>query len=119
VRSVGKANVLDVSQLWRDLITELSSECSDVELSHMYLCLDNVAMQMIRNPKQFDTVVTGNTFGDIQSDTASMLVGSLGVLPSASLGDGLGPGLFEPEHESTPDIAGRIRRTQLLSCCRR
>lgn len=103
--SVDKANVLDVSQLWRNVVSELSSEYSDVELSHMYV--DNAAMQLIRYPKQFDTVVTGNIFGDILSDAASMLVGSLGMLPSASLGDGSGPGVFEPVHGSAPDIAGQ------------
>lgn len=102
--SVDKANVLDVSQLWRNVVTELSADYSDVELSHMYV--DNAAMQLIRYPKQFDTVVTGNIFGDILSDAASMLVGSLGMLPSASLGDGTGPGVFEPVHGSAPDIAG-------------
>lgn len=102
--SVDKANVLDVSQLWRDRITEISVDYPDVELSHMYV--DNAAMQLIRYPKQFDTVVTGNIFGDILSDAASMLVGSLGMLPSASLGDGSGPGVFEPVHGSAPDIAG-------------
>lgn len=103
--SVDKANVLDVSQLWRDVVTELSPTYPDVELSHMYV--DNAAMQLIRNPKQFDTIVTGNIFGDILSDAASMLVGSLGMLPSASLGDGSGPGVFEPVHGSAPDIAGQ------------
>lgn len=103
--SVDKANVLDVSQLWRDRMTEMSVDYPDVELSHMYV--DNAAMQLIRYPKQFDTVVTGNIFGDILSDAASMLVGSLGMLPSASLGDGSGPGLFEPVHGSAPDIAGK------------
>jgi len=103
--SVDKANVLDVSQLWRERVIEVSKEYSDVELSHMYV--DNCAMQLIRWPKQFDTIVTGNMFGDILSDEASMLVGSLGMLPSASLGDGSGPGLFEPVHGSAPDIAGK------------
>jgi 3-isopropylmalate dehydrogenase len=102
--SVDKANVLDVSQLWRDVVTELSPQYASVELSHMYV--DNAAMQLIRCPKQFDTIVTGNIFGDILSDAASMLVGSLGMLPSASLGDGTGPGVFEPVHGSAPDIAG-------------
>lgn len=103
--SVDKANVLDVSQLWRDIMNEISSEFPSVELSHMYV--DNCAMQLIRWPKQFDTIVTGNIFGDILSDAASMLVGSLGMLPSASLGDGSGPGVFEPVHGSAPDIAGQ------------
>mmetsp|Transcript_12564 Transcript_12564/g.15803 ORF Transcript_12564/g.15803 Transcript_12564/m.15803 type:complete len:416 (-) Transcript_12564:7-1254(-) len=102
--SVDKANVLDVSQLWRDVVTDvISSDFPDVELSHMYV--DNAAMQLIRWPKQFDTMVTGNIFGDILSDEASMLVGSLGMLPSASLGES-GPGVFEPIHGSAPDIAG-------------
>lgn len=103
--SVDKANVLDVSQLWRDVVNELAPEYKDVEVSHMYV--DNAAMQLIRWPKQFDTIVTGNIFGDILSDAASMLVGSLGMLPSASLGDGSGPGVFEPVHGSAPDIAGQ------------
>lgn len=103
--SVDKANVLDVSQLWRDVVTEISSEYSDIHLSHMYV--DNAAMQFIRYPKQFDTVLTGNIFGDILSDAASMLVGSLGMLPSASLGDGSGPSMYEPVHGSAPDIAGQ------------
>lgn len=102
--SVDKANVLDVSQLWRDRITTLSSEYPDVELSHLYV--DNAAMQLIRSPKQFDTIVTGNLFGDILSDEAAMLTGSIGMLPSASLGAS-GPGVFEPVHGSAPDIAGQ------------
>lgn len=102
--SVDKANVLDVSQLWRDRITQLSAEYSDVELSHLYV--DNAAMQLVRWPKQFDTIVTGNLFGDILSDAAAMLTGSIGMLPSASLGSS-GPGLFEPVHGSAPDIAGQ------------
>jgi 3-isopropylmalate dehydrogenase len=101
--SVDKANVLDVSQLWRDRITALAPQYPDVELSHLYV--DNAAMQLIRNPKQFDTIVTGNLFGDILSDEASMLTGSIGMLPSASLGAD-GPGLYEPVHGSAPDIAG-------------
>jgi 3-isopropylmalate dehydrogenase len=101
--SVDKANVLDVSQLWRDRITALAPQYPDVELSHLYV--DNAAMQLIRNPKQFDTIVTGNLFGDILSDEASMLTGSIGMLPSASLG-AEGPGLYEPVHGSAPDIAG-------------
>src|SRR6476469_3980070 len=102
--SVDKANVLDVSQLWRDRIIALSSEYPDVELSHLYV--DNAAMQLIRWPKQFDTIVTGNLFGDILSDAAAMLTGSIGMLPSASLGAS-GPGVFEPVHGSAPDIAGQ------------
>ena len=101
--SVDKANVLEVSQLWRDRITELAKEYPDVELTQMYV--DNAAMQLVRNPKQFDTIVTGNLFGDILSDEAAMLTGSIGMLPSASLGAS-GPGVFEPVHGSAPDIAG-------------
>lgn len=102
--SVDKANVLDVSQLWRDIMISQSGNFPNVELSHMYV--DNAAMQLIRWPKQFDTIVTGNIFGDILSDAASMLVGSLGMLPSASLGESGTPGLYEPVHGSAPDIAG-------------
>eukprot|EP00571_Detonula_confervacea_P015951 CAMPEP_0172307326 /NCGR_PEP_ID=MMETSP1058-20130122/8209_1 /TAXON_ID=83371 /ORGANISM="Detonula confervacea, Strain CCMP 353" /LENGTH=405 /DNA_ID=CAMNT_0013019471 /DNA_START=59 /DNA_END=1276 /DNA_ORIENTATION=+ len=103
--SIDKANVLDVSQLWRDVVTEvITKDFPDVELSHMYV--DNAAMQLIRYPKQFDVMVTGNIFGDILSDEASMLVGSLGMLPSASIGES-GPGVFEPCHGSAPDIAGQ------------
>ncbi|MTJ06541.1 3-isopropylmalate dehydrogenase [Anabaena sp. UHCC 0204] len=101
--SVDKANVLEVSQLWRDRITQLSSEYTDVELSHLYV--DNAAMQLVRAPKQFDTIVTGNLFGDILSDAAAMLTGSIGMLPSASLSAD-GPGVYEPVHGSAPDIAG-------------
>lgn len=103
--SVDKANVLDVSQLWRDVVVETSCDYPDVELSHMYV--DNAAMQLIRAPTQFDTIVTGNIFGDILSDAASMLVGSLGMLPSASLGVAGEPAVFEPVHGSAPDIAGK------------
>ncbi|HIK32044.1 MAG TPA: 3-isopropylmalate dehydrogenase [Oscillatoriales cyanobacterium M59_W2019_021] len=108
--SVDKANVLDVSQLWRDRITALSSQYPDVELSHLYV--DNAAMQLIRNPKQFDTIVTGNLFGDILSDEAAMLTGSIGMLPSASLGAS-GLGLYEPVHGSAPDIAGQDKANPL------
>lgn len=108
--SVDKANVLEVSQLWRDRITALASEYPDVELSHMYV--DNAAMQLVRNPKQFDTIVTGNLFGDILSDEAAMLTGSIGMLPSASLGAS-GLGLFEPVHGSAPDIAGQDKANPL------
>lgn len=103
--SVDKSNVLNVSQLWRDAVIETAKDYPDVELEHMYV--DNAAMQLIKNPKQFDVVVTGNLFGDILSDEASMLTGSIGLLPSASLGDGSLPGLFEPVHGSAPDIAGK------------
>lgn len=108
--SVDKANVLDVSQLWRDRISQLSGEYSDVELSHLYV--DNAAMQLVRRPKQFDTIVTGNLFGDILSDAAAMLTGSIGMLPSASLGES-GPGVFEPVHGSAPDIAGEDKANPL------
>ena len=104
VCSVDKANVLDVSRLWRDVITTVSKNYPEVELSHMYV--DNAAMQLIRNPKQFDVVVTGNIFGDILSDEASMLSGSLGMLPSASLSDKKS-GLYEPIHGSAPDLKGK------------
>jgi 3-isopropylmalate dehydrogenase len=103
--SVDKANILACSQLWREVVIEVSKEYPDVELNHMYV--DNCAMQLIRNPGQFDTIVTENTFGDILSDEASMLVGSLGMLPSASLGDGSLPAFYEPVHGSAPDIAGQ------------
>lgn len=109
--SVDKANVLDVSQLWREVVTDvITKDFSDVELSHMYV--DNAAMQLIRWPKQFDTIVCGNIFGDILSDEASMLVGSLGMLPSASIGES-GPGVFEPCHGSAPDIAGENKANPL------
>jgi 3-isopropylmalate dehydrogenase len=102
--SVDKANVLDTSILWREIVTDTAREYPDVALSHMYV--DNAAMQLVRDPKQFDVIVTGNLFGDILSDEASMLAGSIGMLPSASL-DANGKGLYEPIHGSAPDIAGR------------
>ena len=102
--SVDKANVLDVSQLWRDRVDAMAPEYTDVSVSHMYV--DNAAMQLVRDPKQFDVLLTGNLFGDILSDEAAMLTGSIGMLPSASLGSD-GPGLFEPVHGSAPDIAGQ------------
>ncbi len=102
--SVDKANVLDTSILWRETVTAMGREYPDVALSHMYV--DNAAMQLVRNPRQFDVIVTGNLFGDILSDEASMLAGSIGMLPSASL-DANGKGLYEPIHGSAPDIAGR------------
>ncbi len=108
--SVDKANVLDVSQLWRDRVVQISAEYSDVELSHLYV--DNAAMQLVRAPKQFDTILTGNLFGDILSDAAAMLTGSIGMLPSASLGADK-PGVFEPVHGSAPDIAGQDKANPL------
>ena len=104
VCSVDKANVLETSQLWREVLTQEGKGYPDVALSHMYV--DNCAMQLVRNPKQFDVIVTGNLFGDILSDEASMLTGSIGMLPSASL-DSAGKGLYEPIHGSAPDIAGK------------
>ena len=103
VCSVDKANVLDVSQLWRETVEEVAKDYPEVELSHMYV--DNAAMQLIRDPKQFDVMLTGNIFGDILSDEASMLCGSIGLLPSASVGDRIG--VYEPIHGSAPDIAGQ------------
>ncbi len=103
VCSVDKANVLDVSQLWRETVEDVAKEYPEVELSHMYV--DNAAMQLIRDPKQFDVILTGNIFGDILSDEASMLSGSIGLLPSASVGDKVG--VYEPIHGSAPDIAGQ------------
>ena len=97
-------NVLETTQLWRDVMIEVSAEYPDVALSHMLV--DNAAMQLVRAPKQFDVMVTGNMFGDILSDEASMLTGSIGMLPSASL-DASGKGLYEPSHGSAPDIAGK------------
>jgi len=103
VCSIDKANVLDVSQLWRETVEEVAKEYPEVELSHMYV--DNAAMQLIRDPKQFDVMLTGNIFGDILSDEASMLSGSIGLLPSASIGAKIG--VYEPIHGSAPDIAGQ------------
>ena len=108
--SVDKANVLDVSQLWRDRVTTMAKDYPDVELSHLYV--DNAAMQLVRAPKQFDTIVTGNLFGDILSDAAAMLTGSIGMLPSASLSTD-GPGVYEPVHGSAPDIAGQDKANPL------
>jgi 3-isopropylmalate dehydrogenase len=104
VCSVDKANVLETSQLWREVVTHEAKSYPDLELTHMYV--DNCAMQLVRTPKQFDVIVTGNLFGDILSDEASMLTGSIGMLPSASL-DANGKGLYEPIHGSAPDIAGK------------
>ena len=102
--SVDKANVLETSQLWREVVSQEAKSFPDVELSHMYV--DNCAMQLVRKPKQFDVIVTGNMFGDILSDEASMLTGSIGMLPSAAL-DEKGKGLYEPIHGTAPDIAGK------------
>jgi 3-isopropylmalate dehydrogenase len=102
--SIDKANVLETTELWKQVVTEVGKSYADVELSHMYV--DNCAMQLVRNPKQFDVIVTGNLFGDILSDEASMLTGSIGMLPSASL-DANNKGLYEPIHGSAPDIAGK------------
>ncbi|MDC6131390.1 3-isopropylmalate dehydrogenase, partial [Burkholderia gladioli] len=102
--SVDKANVLETSQFWRDIMIDVSKEYAEVELSHMYV--DNAAMQLAKAPKQFDVIVTGNMFGDILSDEAAMLTGSIGMLPSASL-DKNNKGLYEPSHGSAPDIAGK------------
>jgi len=112
VCSVEKANVLEVSELWREIVIDVhQSEFSDVELSHMYV--DNAAMQLIRNPKQFDVIVTGNLFGDILSDEASMLTGSIGMLPSASIGEKFA--MYEPIHGSAPDIAGQDKANPLAT----
>jgi 3-isopropylmalate dehydrogenase len=102
--SVEKANVLECSELWKEVVIEVAKDYPDVELSHMYV--DNAAMQLVRNPKQFDVIVTGNIFGDILSDEASMLTGSIGMLASASL-DENNKGMYEPIHGSAPDIAGK------------
>lgn len=109
--SVDKANVLDVSQLWRERVERMAPAYPDVTVEHLYV--DNAAMQLIRQPRRFDVLLTGNLFGDILSDEAAMLSGSIGVLPSASLGDDGGPGLFEPVHGSAPDIAGQDRANPL------
>lgn len=110
VCSVDKANVLECTELWREIVTEVSKEYPDVELSHMYV--DNASMQLVREPKQFDVIVTTNMFGDILSDTAAMLTGSIGMLPSASLDAG-GKGMYEPVHGSAPDIAGQNKANPL------
>ena len=112
VCSVDKANVLDVSRVWREVVIEVSRQYPDVELSHLYV--DNAAMQLVRDPSQFDVIVTGNLFGDILSDEASVITGSIGMLPSASLGSAQ-PGLFEPIHGSAPDIAGQGKANPLAT----
>ncbi|BBD08273.1 3-isopropylmalate dehydrogenase [Desulfovibrio ferrophilus] len=110
--SVDKANVLDVSRLWREVVIRTHADYPDVELTHMYV--DNAAMQLVRNPSQFDVIVTGNLFGDILSDEAGCITGSIGMLPSASLGTD-GPGLYEPIHGSAPDIAGQDKANPLAT----
>jgi 3-isopropylmalate dehydrogenase len=104
VTSVDKANVLETFQFWKDIVTEVGKDYPDVELDHMYV--DNAAMQLVKAPKKFDVLVTGNMFGDILSDAAAMLTGSIGMLPSASL-NASNQGLYEPSHGSAPDIAGK------------
>jgi 3-isopropylmalate dehydrogenase len=110
--SVDKANVLDVSRLWREIVLEVAKDYPQVELSHMYV--DNAAMQLVRDPSQFDVIVTENLFGDILSDEASVITGSIGMLPSASVGE-KNPGLFEPIHGSAPDIAGQDKANPLAT----
>jgi 3-isopropylmalate dehydrogenase len=110
--SIDKANVLETSQLWREVVVEVSAGYPDVELTHMYV--DNAAMQLVLNPQAFDTIVTANLFGDILSDQASACVGSIGLLPSAALGEG-GKGLYEPIHGSAPDIAGQGKANPLAA----
>lgn len=110
--SVDKANVLETTELWRQIFTEVGKDYPEVELSHMYV--DNAAMQLVKNPKQFDVIATGNIFGDILSDQASMLTGSIGMLPSASLNE-TGKGLYEPSHGSAPDIAGQDKANPLAT----
>ena len=111
VTSVDKANVLEVSQFWRDVVIEIHQEYNDVELNHMYV--DNAAMQLVRDPKQFDLILTSNLFGDILSDIAAMITGSLGMLPSASIGKNYA--LYEPVHGSAPDIAGQGKANPIAS----
>ncbi|HLO98134.1 MAG TPA: isocitrate/isopropylmalate family dehydrogenase, partial [Fimbriimonas sp.] len=114
--SVDKANVLETSRLWREVVTEMAAANPDVKVTHMLV--DNCAMQLVRNPRQFDVILTENMFGDILSDEASMITGSLGLLPSASLGeprDGNIFGLYEPVHGSAPDIAGQGRANPIAA----
>lgn len=112
VCSVEKSNVLETSRLWKEVVLEVHKDYPDIELSHLYV--DNAAMQLVRDPSQFDVILTGNIFGDILSDEASVITGSLGMLPSASLGSS-GPGLFEPIHGSAPDIAGQDKANPLAT----
>jgi len=111
VTSVDKANVLEVSRLWRDVVTEVGQEFTDIALDHQYV--DNCAMQLVRNPGQFDVLLTGNMFGDILSDEAAMITGSLGMLPSASIGGSVA--MYEPVHGSAPDIAGQGKANPLAT----
>ena len=110
--SVDKANVLETTELWKEIFNDMAKDYPDVQLSHMYV--DNAAMQLVRAPKQFDVIATGNIFGDILSDQASMLTGSIGMLPSASLNE-TGKGLYEPSHGSAPDIAGQNKANPLAT----
>lgn len=112
VCSVEKSNVLECSRLWKEIVLEVHKDYTDVELTHMYV--DNAAMQLVRDPSQFDVILTGNIFGDILSDEASVITGSLGMLPSASMGSS-GPALFEPIHGSAPDIAGQDKANPLAT----
>ncbi|MDR5659574.1 3-isopropylmalate dehydrogenase [Serpentinicella sp. ANB-PHB4] len=112
VTSIDKANILESSRLWRSVVTEMAKDYPEVSLEHMYV--DNAAMQLVRDPKQFDVIVTTNMFGDILSDEASMITGSIGMLPSASLGEG-GLGMYEPIHGSAPDIAGQDKANPIAT----
>jgi len=111
VTSIDKANVLEATELWRRVVTDIHRDYAEVELNHMYV--DNCAMQLVRNPKQFDVVLTENTFGDILSDEAAMLTGSIGMLPSASIGGTVG--MYEPIHGSAPDIAGQDKANPIAT----
>lgn len=112
VTSIDKANILESSRLWRKVVEEVAKDYEEVEVNHMYV--DNAAMQLVRNPRQFDVIITSNMFGDILSDEASMITGSIGMLPSASLGEGT-LGMYEPIHGSAPDIAGQDKANPLAT----